>query len=58
MHSYTYYCCGEDVGKYITTADTCELKGIRCYIDYAHASLFRTKTSARMLCVILTYGIR
>ena len=34
-----------------------ELKSIRYYIDYSQASLTIMETSARMLCVILAYGV-
>ena len=49
------YCCDEKIK--IRTAGICELKGIGYYIDYSHASLTTMETSARMLCVILAYGV-
>ena len=49
------YCCDEKIK--IRTAGICELKGIRYYIDYSQASLTTMETSARMLCVILAYGV-
>ena len=44
-------------GEYIRTAGTCELKGIRHYIDYSQVSLTTMETSARMLREIRTYGV-